>query len=403
MAVVKPFRALRYDPARVGDLGAVVAPPYDVISPAQQAALYARSPWNVVRLILPREPERADAAAATLRVWLRSGVLARDAEPSLSFYSQEFSLPDGSRHQRDGVLCRLGLEEFSTGVVRPHERTFPGPKKDQLALLRATGTFLSPIFGMYARPGERLRDVVGITGTPLVEIADERGDVQRVWRVTDPATIARVSATLAPETIFIADGHHRYETGLAYRRERGAAGPDSILAFVSNMEEEGLVVLPTHRLLRVPLRLEPAAFEARVRESFAVLPLAPRAARPDGVIDVILPDRQLRLRPLDAARTRVADLPPSVRVLDVAVLHAALLEPILGVEPGQLEFTHDDREAIDAVASGRSTAAFLLNPPGVGAVRAVCLAGELMPEKSTYFYPKLASGLVLDLVDPTCA
>ncbi len=401
MAVVKPFRALRYDPARVGDLGAVVAPPYDVISPAQQEALYARSPWNVVRLILPREPEPARAAAATLRAWVDAGVLARDAEPALYFYSQEFSLADGSRHRRDGVLCRLGLEEFSSGVVRPHERTFPGPKKDQLALLRATGAYLSPIFGMYARPGERLRDVVGIAGAALVEITDERGDVQRLWRVTESATIARVTATLAAETIFIADGHHRYETGLAYRRERGAAGPDSILAFVSNMEEEGLVVLPTHRLLRVPLRLAPDAFEARLREAFTVEPLDAGVPRPDDAIDVVLPDRRLRLHPAEAARARVAALPPSVRGLDVAILHGALLGPILGVEPGQLEFTHDDDEAIEAVTSARSTAAFLLDPPGVAEVRAVCLAGELMPEKSTYFYPKLASGLVFDPVDQT--
>ena len=165
MAVVSPFRALRYDPARVGDLAPVVAPPYDVISPAQQEALYARSPYNVVRLILPREAARAEAAAATLRDWMASGVLARDREPALYFYSQEFSLKDGSRHRRDGVLCRLGLEEFGTGVVRPHERTFPGPKADQLALLRATGAYLSPIFGLYARPGERLRDVAAIAAS----------------------------------------------------------------------------------------------------------------------------------------------------------------------------------------------------------------------------------------------
>jgi len=399
MAVVTPFRALRYDPARVGNLDAVVAPPYDVISPAQRDALYDRSPWNVVRLILPREPERAEAAAATLRAWMASGVIALDAEPALYFYSQEFSLKDGLRRRRDGLLCRLGLEEFASGVVRPHERTFPGPKQDQLALLRATGAYLSPIFGLYARPGERLREVAGVAGAPLLEVNGDHGEVHRLWRITDAAAVARVADALAPETIFIADGHHRYETGLAYRRERGAEGPDSILACVSNMEEEGLVVLPTHRLLRVPLRLEAPAFEARLRAAFAVEPLASDGARPGGAIDVVLPDRALRLRPRAPALDCVADLPASVRTLDVAVLHGAILGPILGVEPGDLEFTHDDDEAFEAVASGRSTAAFLLNPPGVAAVRAVCLAGELMPEKSTYFYPKLASGLVFDLVD----
>jgi uncharacterized protein (DUF1015 family) len=379
----------------------VVAPPYDVISPAQQAALYDRSPWNVVRLILPREPERADAAAATLRDWMASGVLARDADPALYFYSQEYVLSDGSRRERDGVLCRLGLAEFSSGVVRPHERTFPGPKRDQLALLRATGAYLSPIFGMYARAGERLRNVAGIAGAPLLEVPGEAAEVHRVWRVTDAEAIGRVTAALAAETIFIADGHHRYETALAYRAERGG-GPGSVLAFLSNMEE-GLVVLPTHRLLRVPLPLDAAAFEARLRETFAVEPLPPATPRPDGAIDVVLPDRRLRVRPMAAARARLAHLPPSVRGLDVAVLHEALLGPLLVVEPGQLAFTHDDAEAIDDVAAGRSTAAFLLNPPSVAAVRAVCLAGELMPEKSTYFYPKLASGLVFDLLDPPAA
>jgi uncharacterized protein (DUF1015 family) len=398
MAVVSPFRALRYDPARVGDLAAVVAPPYDVISPAQQDALYDRSPYNVVRLILPREAARAEAAAATLRAWMVSGVLTRDPRPALYFYSQEFSLKDGSRHRRDGVLCRLGLEEFGTGVVRPHERTFPGPKADQLALLRATGAYLSPIFGLYARPRERFHDVAGIAGAPMLEIVQDDGEVHRVWRVDDAPAVERVAAALAPETIFIADGHHRYETALAYRGERGADGPRSVLAFLSNMEEEGLLVLPTHRLLRVPLRLASADFEERLRECFAVEPLTLGTPRPAGAIDVVLPDRHLRLRAREAARACVTHLPASVRGLDVALLHGAILEPMLGAGSRDLEFTHDDDEAALAVASGRSTAAFLLNPPTVAAVRAVCLAGELMPEKSTYFYPKLASGLVFDLV-----
>jgi uncharacterized protein (DUF1015 family) len=328
-------------------------------------------------------------------------VLVRDSEPALYFYSQEFSLKAGSRHRRDGVLCRLGLEEFRTGVVRPHERTFPGPKADQLALLRATGAYLSPIFGLYARARERLRDVAGIAGAPAIEIRQEHGEVHRVWRVDDADAVGRVTAALAPETIFIADGHHRYETALAYRAERGADGPRSILAFISNMEEEGLLVLPTHRLLRVPLRLAPAALEERLRECFAVEPLDAGTPRPAGAIDVVLRDRRLRLRAREGATACLAHLPPEVRRLDVALLHGAILEPILAIGSRDLEFTHDDDEATLAVASGRSTAAFLLNPPTVAEVRAVCLAGELMPEKSTYFYPKLASGLVFDLVaDP---
>jgi uncharacterized protein (DUF1015 family) len=207
-----------------------------------------------------------------------------------------------------------------------------------------------------------------------------------------------VAAALAPETIFIADGHHRYETALAYRAERGADGPRAILAFISNMEEEGLLVLPTHRLLRVPLAMPPAALEARLRESFAVEPLVPGTPRPAGAIDVVLPDRRLRLRAREAATACLAHLPASVRRLDVALLHGAILEPILGAGSRDFAFTHDDAEAVEAVVEGRSTAAFLLNPPTVAEVRAVCLAGELMPEKSTYFYPKLASGLVFDLV-----
>src|SRR5439155_1020926 len=259
----------------------------------EQAELYARSPYNVIRLILPREAERGAAAACTLREWIAAGILAPDPEPALYLYTQQFSLPDGSTRQRDGLLCRLRLEDFSSGVVRPHERTLPGPKADRLALLRATGANLSAIFGLYARPGEPVRELLAGAqlGAPLVDVSGWH----QLWRVTDASAIARVEAALADQTIIIADGHHRYETPLAYRDEQpGNEAAAYILAYLANMDEE----------------------------------------------------------------------------------------------------------AVAAVAAGRAAAAFLLNPPSMAEVREVCLAGEVMPEKSTYFYPRLATGLLFSLVGP---
>ena len=394
MAVVRPLAGLRYDPARAGDVGQLLAPPYDVITAAEQAELYARSPYNVIRLILPREAERGAAAAQTLREWIAAGILAPDPEPALYLYTQQFSLPDGSTRRRDGLLCRLRLEDFSSGVVRPHERTLPGPKADRLALLRATGANLSAIFGLYARPGEPVRELLAGAplGAPLVDVSGWH----QLWRVTDASAIARVETALADQTIIIADGHHRYETALAYRDEqRGNEAAAYVLAYLANMEEEGVVILPTHRLVRRRL----GALATRLGESFAVEPANARR-RAAGEIDCVLPDRRLRLRPGPAARERLRDLPPVLRGLAVELLRRAILEPILGVGPEDLEFTHDDEEAIAAVAAGRAAAAFLLNPPSMAEVREVCLAGEVMPEKSTYFYPKLATGLVFSLVGP---
>jgi uncharacterized protein (DUF1015 family) len=397
MAVVRPLAALRYDPARVGDLGQVLAPPYDVITPAEQAELYARSPHNVIRLILPREPNRGAAAARTLREWVDAGLLRCDPAPALYLYSQQFSLADGSTHRRDGLLCRLRLEDFSSGVVRPHERTLPGPKADRLAILRATGANLSAIFGLYARPGEPLRELCGGArlGAPLVDVSGWH----QLWPVTDTATIDRVQAALADETVIIADGHHRYETGLAYRDEQpGNEAARYVLAYLANMEEEGVVILPTHRLVRAPLRLEADALEARLREAFTIG--AVHGRRRPGEIDCVLPDRRLRLRAMPAARERLRDLPPVLRALEVELLRHAILDPVLGVGAEELDFTHDDEEAIAAVTSGRAAAALLVSPPSMAQVRDVCLAGEVMPEKSTYFYPKLATGLVFNLVGP---
>jgi len=399
MAVVRPLAGLRYDPARVGDIGQVLAPPYDVITPAEQAELYARSPYNVIRLILPREAERGATAARTLREWIGAGLLKPDPVPALYLYSQQFSLPDGSTRRRDGLLCRLRLEDFASGVVRPHERTLPGPKADRLAILRATGANLSAIFGLYARPGEPVRELLGgaALGAPLVDVSGWH----QLWRVSDPATIARVQAALAQESIIIADGHHRYETALAYRDEQpGNEAAQYVLAYLANMEEEGVVILPTHRLVRGPLRVDGPALEARLREAFTVEPLAARRRRAAGEIDCVLPYRKLCLRAAPAARTRLDDLPPVLRALEVELLRRAILEPVLGVGAEALDFTHDDDEAVAAVTAGRAAVAFLVNPPSMTQVRQVCLAGEVMPEKSTYFYPKLATGLAFSLVGP---
>jgi uncharacterized protein (DUF1015 family) len=399
MAVVRPLRGLRYDPASVGDVGQALAPPYDVISPAEQAELYGRSLYNAIRLILPREADRGAAAARQLREWVEARVLVPDPAPALYLYSQRFSLPDGTTRRRDGIICRLRLEDFARGVVRPHERTLPGPKADRLAILRATGANLSPIFGLYARPGETVRALLGeaAMGAPVIDV----DGWHQLTRVTDAGAIERFTSALANETVIIADGHHRYETALAYRDEqRGNEAAGYVMAYLANMEEPGVVILPTHRLVRGPLALAPGALEARLREAFDVAPLPARGRRATGEIDVALADRRLRLRARREATARLAHFPSAVRGLDVALLHGAILEPLLGVGAEGLDFTHDDEEAVEAVAKGRASAAFLLNAPSMHEVLQVCLAGEVMPEKSTYFYPKLASGLVFSLVGP---
>src|SRR5205823_3006371 len=390
-------QGLRYDPARAGDLGLVLAPPYDVITPREQAELHARSPYNVIRLILPEEADRGAAAARTLREWVARGLLVRDPTPAVYLYSQRFSLPDGTSRRRDGLLCRLRLEKFGAGIVRPHERTLPGPKADRLAILRATGANLSPIFGLYARPGEPVRALVGALGEPVVDV----NGWHQLWRLTDPAVIARIEAALAPETIIIADGHHRYETALQYRDEqRGNEAARYVLTYLANMEEEGVVILPTHRLVRGAFQPAPADFEKAVSEWFEVMPLLGGTRRAAGEIDCVVGGHRYRLRVGAGAAGALRHFPPVVRTLDVAILHELILERVLGLHAEDLAFTHDDDEAVAEVELGRASAAFLLNPPTMAQVREVCLAGELMPEKSTYFYPKLATGLVFSLVGP---
>jgi len=399
---VRPFRALRYDPARV-DLARVLVPPYDVIAAGERAPLFERDPHSAIRLELTRRVE--DEASTdytevgrTLEQWQRSGILVRDARPALYALRQTFTAPDGARAVREGFFGLLGLEDYARRVVRPHERTLAGPKADRLKLLRASRANLSSVFLLYEDPQGSLRAPLAraLDAAPLAEARDASGIVQRLARIADPARIEAVRDFLSERPLVIADGHHRYETALAYRDE---GGPEHVLAYLADMHDPGLVILPTHRLVRGALPVDAAALETRLGEAFAVGPRPPGTPRGPGEIDCILPDRQLRLRPLPPALARIEPLPAPLRSLDVTLFQRAILEPMLGLDTHGLDFTHDDAEA-EAAVPGRASVAFLVNPPTIDAVRAVCLAGEVMPEKSTYFYPKLADGLVFDLFDP---
>lgn len=422
MVDVVPFRALHYDPAKVGGLANVIAPPYDVIDDAQLDQLYARSPHNVVRLILNRSADRYAAAASDLRAWRQDGVLVRDSEPCLYYYVQDFLLPDGRASQRAGLMAAVRLAQFTDGVIRPHERTFSGPKEDRIRLTQACKTNLSSIFGMYSGHAGDLSPARNLSETqpPWVDAPDDRGGRHRVWRISDLGIIERIRASFRDETVLIADGHHRYETALAYQAQRRAEGDSDtdaphnfVLMYLTSMEEPGLLVFPTHRVWRgtggdderwssLSESFEIEEFPATATGEGQLLQRL-NAAEGIGVFGLRLgqPSRccLLTLRDPALVERRLGDVHAAIRRLDVTILDSLVLHQILGFDGGnakdggELTFTHDEAEAL---AAGRSAdgAAFLMRSPKMSEIESVCMSGEVMPQKSTYFYPKLESGLV---------
>lgn len=425
MVMLRPFRALRYNPPTVGDLAAVVAPPYDVISDAYRDTLYARSEYNVIRLILNRDADRYTAAGALLREWRRTGVLLQDTQAVLGYYVENFTLPDGTARERAGVLGAVRLESFDTGHIRPHERTFARAKEDRMRLLQACRTNLSPIFGLYADKQDALQPArrVAASRPADIDLRDDTGERHRLWLLTDPADIGAISDALAAESVVIADGHHRYETALAYRdrrRAEGAVDPEArhnfILMYLASMSDPGLVILPTHRVLVDGMRGAPASLPDRLRRYFRLTAFAGSARAEFKAALRHAPGRfgvavagadQLFVASVDDVATiepYLSTLTPAVRRLDVTVLDRVILRGLLDVDctqaaqAGRLTYTHDEDGALDAVRRG-AQAAFLINPPSMDEVVAVCVAGETMPEKSTYFFPKLLTGLVFHALD----
>jgi uncharacterized protein (DUF1015 family) len=366
--LLKPFRALRYDEAAAGPLDDLVAPPYDVITPETRDRLLARSPWNAVRLVRPDEPEEA---ARELADWRRRGVLVREEEPAVWLLEEEFVGPDDVPRTRRGLVARVRLRPYGDGVVLPHEGTFSEPKEARLRLLQATRLKPSPIFLLQHGTAPAPH------GSPTLE-AELDGVTSRLWRVDDPATIESVAAGVVGP-LLIADGHHRYESSLRFHQEDGTDASAYVLAVLVAIDDEGLEIFPTHRLTAgvVPdldgrFRQTPLSSAG---EATAALAGVPRD-HPAFVL----------LRPEGAALVEGSE-----QTLDTALVDSLPLS--------QVAYTASAAEAERAVSSGEATAAFLVRPPTVQQVEEFAHAGVRMPPKSTYFFPKLTSGLLLSPFD----
>lgn len=420
MADVQPLRTVRYEPSAAGPLEDVIAPPYDVIDAELRAELVARSPNNVVEIDLPEPPpgggDRYEHAAATMRDWLERGVLVREDEPALWALRQDYSGPDGGERTRTGFLARVRVEEYGPGRIRPHERTHPGPKEDRLRLTRATRANLSPIFSLFADPGGTAAEALdpAVDGEPFAGAADHEGTRHTLWRVTDPDRISALQAALAGAELLIADGHHRYETARVYAEEIGGEGDHRyVLMLLCSLSDPGLLVFPTHRLL-TGLKDDTSkqvAIRDALRRDFEIEELGvPGELEPsaDGRIAYGYMDSffkrpfRVTLKDQSIADRALAGMPEPYRRLDTAVLESLILRGALGMSEDDiahlrgLDYSKNLEDAIHRVESGAADAGFFMRATPVEQVREVAEAGESMPPKSTYFYPKVPTGLVFN-------
>ncbi len=441
MATVKPFRGIRYNPIHFPDLSVVVAQPYDKVSDDLQEAYYDLSPYNVVRIDRGKElpgdvPDRLDGPNVYLRArayythWLASGILVREPQPAFYVYHQTFKV-DGVPRLRKGLIAAFELAEFADGVVRPHEYTHAGPKIDRLRLLRTNHVYFGQIFMLYPDPQNRVNAILddAIAGQePAIDVVElfEQDVRQQVWVVTRPDAIRAVQAELAPRHNFIiADGHHRYETGLSFRREMQCQYPDAppdaafyyCLVTLVSMNDPGLVILPTHREIFDYPNVTPRQVLERAADYFEI---------------IATPDRPQCFKLMQTHATRhafgfyaggqyyvlilrdpnvvdtfvVEDRSPAWKALDVSILHKVLLEHVTGLPPeavdraSHVRYHRDAQAAVDNVDAGRGNFAFFINPARMDQVQAVAERGEKMPQKSTDFYPKVISGLVMMSVEP---
>jgi uncharacterized protein (DUF1015 family) len=448
MAHIAPFRALRYDPARV-PLSHVATQPYDKITPEMQEAYYAASPYNLVRIILGKREGSDDQqanpysrAAGFFHDWRRQGIFLQDAQPSLYLYVERFSVPGSkSELERRGFIGLGKIEDYSAGVVFRHEQTLAKPKADRLDLLRATRAHFGQIFMLYSDPAGEIEGLMATSNEPDLEMRDEYGVLHQVWKVSEPTLIDLVQGKMRDKKLIIADGHHRYETSLNYRNERRAAGSSSVsgvprqttsqnpmiqsagselapheltmMTFV-NMDSPGLLILPTHRVAHGLESFSADDFRHGARAYFSVEEVDPSidAARANAILreagqngTAMLAVARNRAFLLDTPGRLGSDVFAGLSLrqqsLDVVQLHKCLLEGVLGIseeairDQRNIRYIRDAGEALAQVHDGVADVAFLMNPVRMQQVRDIAFASEVLPQKSTDFYPKLLSGLTI--------
>ena len=441
MARTYPFRAWRYNPSSVR-LEDAVTQPYDKISPAMQQAYYQRSPYNLVRIILGL-PELFDAergesvytrAARDLRAWQQQGVLTQEKDPCVFAYSQRFKVPGTEIvKERRGFIALGKLHEYAERVVFRHEQTLSKPKSDRLNLLKATRAHFGQIFMLYSDPAGSVEKILYEGNGPADgEVTDEYGVLHRIWRISDPATIRLLSTAMDDKKLIIADGHHRYETALNYSKENAPSSPAKpeygatqlpqppypeaavMMTFV-NMDSDGLVILPTHRVVHSLEGFDPAAF-ARAAEQFFTVEALPAtdashymktlcAQQGTAFVAVTRTGAFLLRSKPEPVAAALAELPERQRQLDLSHLHSIILDRLLGLdaekvrEQTNIRYLRDAGEAVEQVRRGEADVVFLTNPVTMEQLREVAFAGDVMPQKSTDFFPKLLSGLTIYALD----
>lgn len=422
MAKVIPLKGMRYSKrVKIED---VVAPPYDIIPPLQQDELYARSNYNVIRLEYGKEEQgdnessnKYSRAGGFLQDWLKQGVLEIDQKPALYVYQQDFTLPNGIKKSLRGIACLVKLEEFSKGIILPHEETLSKAKADRFNLMKKTNCNFSQIYSLYIDPQRVIAKSIddAISGEPEVEFTSEEGIAQKMWLITEPNQIEKICDGFEDKQLFIADGHHRYETALNYHKSCGTKASGYVMMFLVDMDHDGLAVFPTHRMLSNLEHFNEANIIEKLAYNFKTEKVQIIDAEKD--IEKALEDcdsttfafytggdyfYKITLSDQKAMEQVLPNQSNAYRSLDVSVLHTLILDKIMGIDmenmanQKNLTYTKILREAIEEVNKTAQQCAFILNATKVYEIKDVSLAGEKMPQKSTYFWPKLLTGLVMN-------
>ncbi|HEX9113237.1 MAG TPA: DUF1015 domain-containing protein [Nitrospirota bacterium] len=441
MAKIIPFRGVMYNQSKAGAIADLVCPPYDIISHEAQQELYRRSPYNVIRLEYglesPGDTEsdnRYTRAAALLDEWFRKDVLRQGQDPAFYVYEMEYKV-DGSKKRLRGFVCLVRVEDYDSGMVKPHETTLSGPKTDRLNLLRACKACFSQIFSLFSDPQGTVAAILGkLRGKPEMEVNNSDGVIHRIWTLREKDDLEVVAREMADKPFFIADGHHRYDTALNYRNERrraagtftGEEGYNYTAMFLARLEDPGLTILPAHRALFNLTDFHPRRFEDDLGRYFNIerIDFSKKSEAKDRrtVLDTMTHRADhahvfgmrvkgehsyylLTLRDVKDLDALLPDKSPAYRRLDVSILHHLIIDRLLGVRMEthklglNIEYIKEAEEADRRVHDGLADIVFFMNPTKVREVKDVAEAGERMPQKATYFYPKLLTGLVMHKID----